>query len=109
MHPYLLEEAHEAAAAIDRGEWDDIASELGDLLYLVAFVSGLAEEAKAFVVLLADPLGRRLRRHDPTGAATSWSWGRAPLGSWPPWPPGAWLGRTAPAVRRPAQHWMWCS
>ena len=47
LRAYLLEEAHEAAAAIDRGDWDEIAAELGDLLYLIAFVSGLAEEAKA--------------------------------------------------------------
>lgn len=50
LRPYLLEEAHEAAAAIDGGEWPEIAAELGDLLYLVAFVSGLAEEERAFTV-----------------------------------------------------------
>ena len=50
IRAYLLEEAHEVAAAIDGGRWSDIASELGDLLFHVAFVSSLAEEAGAFVV-----------------------------------------------------------
>jgi len=63
LRAYLLEEAHEAAAALDRvtagggggvgeaaGEalhdaWDELAGELGDLLFQVAFVLRLGEEA----------------------------------------------------------------
>jgi nucleoside triphosphate diphosphatase len=48
VRAYLLEEAHEAAAAIDDGDWDELAGELGDLLFQVAFIGRLAEEAGAF-------------------------------------------------------------
>jgi nucleoside triphosphate diphosphatase len=68
LRAYLVEEAHEAAAAIDAvvrntpvaggGEdvtsapsaaaWQDLAGELGDLLFQAALVAALAEEAGAF-------------------------------------------------------------
>jgi MazG family protein len=50
LRAYLLEEAHETAAAIDGGDWDELAAELGDLVYLTAFVARLAEEAGAFTI-----------------------------------------------------------
>jgi MazG family protein len=48
LRAYLLEEAHEVAGAIDSGDWDDLAEELGDLAFQVAFIGRLAEEAGAF-------------------------------------------------------------
>ncbi len=48
LRAYLLEEAHEAAAAIDSGDRDALEVELGDVLFLVAFVAVLAEEEGAF-------------------------------------------------------------
>jgi len=48
LRAYLLEEAHEAAAAIDGEDWEHLQEELGDLLFQVAFVVRLAEEARAF-------------------------------------------------------------
>lgn len=48
VRAYLLEEAHEAAGAIDSGDWEEMAEELGDLLFQVAFIGRLAEEANAF-------------------------------------------------------------
>ena len=48
LRAYLLEEAHEVAAAIDAGSWTDLEGELGDLLFQVVFVAALAEEAGAF-------------------------------------------------------------
>jgi MazG family protein len=56
VRSYLLEEAHEAAAAIDAGDWQGLAGELGDLLFQVAFVGRLAEEEGAFA--LADSIAR---------------------------------------------------
>jgi MazG family protein len=56
LRAYLLEEAHETAAAIDEGDWDALCSELGDLLFQVAFLSRLAEEAGAFRA--AEPIAR---------------------------------------------------
>ncbi|MFP3942239.1 MAG: nucleoside triphosphate pyrophosphohydrolase [Thermoanaerobaculia bacterium] len=44
---YLIEEAHEAAAAAAAGDWDALAGELGDLLFQVAFVLRLGEERGA--------------------------------------------------------------
>jgi MazG family protein len=45
---YLLEEAHEVAAAIDGGDWDEICSELGDLLFQVVFIAQIAREQEKF-------------------------------------------------------------
>ena len=45
LRAYLLEEAHEAAAAIDAGDWEQLTGELGDLLFLIAFIVQLGEEA----------------------------------------------------------------
>ena len=56
VRAYLLEEAHEAAAAIDAGDWGELASELGDLLFQVAFIGRLAQERGAFT--LADSIAR---------------------------------------------------
>lgn len=44
---YLIEEAHEAAAAAAGGDWQEIAGELGDLLFQVAFIIRLGEEEDA--------------------------------------------------------------
>ncbi len=48
LRAYLLEEAHEVAAAIDSGDRRSLAGELGDLLFHVVFISHLAEEEGAF-------------------------------------------------------------
>jgi MazG family protein len=45
VRAYLLEEAHEAAAAIDSGDLDELSGELGDLLFQVVFTATLADEA----------------------------------------------------------------
>ncbi len=48
LRAYLLEEAHEAAAAIDAEEWDELCDELGDLLFQIVFIVRLAEERSRF-------------------------------------------------------------
>lgn len=48
LRAYLLEEAHEVAAAIDGGDPAELAEELGDLLFQVAFIGVLGEEAGHF-------------------------------------------------------------
>ena len=45
LRAYLIEEAHETAAAIDLGDWEEVEGELGDLLFQVAFIGRLAQEA----------------------------------------------------------------
>jgi nucleoside triphosphate diphosphatase len=56
VRAYLLEEAHEVAGAIDAADWQELAGELGDLLFQAAFIGRLAEEAGAF--RLADSIER---------------------------------------------------
>ena len=46
--PYTLEEAHEVADAIQRRAWDELRSELGDLLLQVVFHARIAEEGGLF-------------------------------------------------------------
>ena len=46
--PHLLEEAHEAAAAIEAGDRARTVDELGDLMLHLAFQIVIAEEAEAF-------------------------------------------------------------
>jgi len=48
VRAYLLEEAHELAGAIDGGDWEELGEELGDMLFQVAFIGRLGEEAGAF-------------------------------------------------------------
>ena len=44
LRAYLLEEAHEVAAALDGGDREELVAELGDLLFQVAFLGRLVEE-----------------------------------------------------------------
>ncbi len=48
VRAYLLEEAHEAAAAIDGDDRHELRDELGDLIFQAVFVARLAEEEGAF-------------------------------------------------------------
>jgi ATP diphosphatase len=45
LRAYLLEEAHEVAAALDSGDRAELASEMGDLLFQIVFIARLVEEA----------------------------------------------------------------
>src|SRR6185369_352316 len=46
--PYTIEEAYEVADAIERGDFDDLKDELGDLLLQVAFHAQMASEERRF-------------------------------------------------------------
>jgi ATP diphosphatase len=46
--PYTIEEAHEVADAISRGDLEDLKDELGDLLLQVVFHARMAEEQNVF-------------------------------------------------------------
>jgi ATP diphosphatase len=46
--PYAIEEAYEVADAIERGDFDDLKDELGDLLLQVVFHARMADEAGLF-------------------------------------------------------------
>jgi ATP diphosphatase len=64
--PYTIEEAYEVADAINRGDMDSLADELGDLQLQVVFHARMAEEAGHFT--LADVLNgisNKLERRHP--------------------------------------------
>ena len=46
--PYTIEEAYEVADAIDRGAWDELKGELGDLLFQSVFHAQMAAEKGLF-------------------------------------------------------------
>ena len=48
LAPYTIEVAYEVADAIERGAWDELRSELGDLLFQSVFHAQMAEEAGHF-------------------------------------------------------------
>jgi MazG family protein len=48
LRAYVLEEAHEVAAAIDAGNANDLLGELGDLLFQVVFIAQLSAEDEVF-------------------------------------------------------------
>jgi tetrapyrrole methylase family protein/MazG family protein len=50
LKPYILEEAYEVLAAIEKEDWTELCSELGDLLLQVVFQARLAEEEGRFAV-----------------------------------------------------------
>lgn len=63
---HLLEEAHEALAAIDSDDLDGLKDELGDVLLQVVFHSEIAQEEKAFDVDdVTDALIAKLVRRHP--------------------------------------------
>jgi len=50
LRPYLLEEAHEVAAALDTADWDALRQELGDLLFQIVFLASLAQSENRFAL-----------------------------------------------------------
>ena len=48
LKPFLIEEAHEAVDAIERGDFAGLEEELGDLLFHIVFLCRLAEEKGLF-------------------------------------------------------------
>lgn len=66
IRAYLVEEAHETAAAIDRGAPEEVSGELGDLLFLLVFTAVLATEAGgADLDELIDRIRRKMIERHP--------------------------------------------
>ncbi len=64
--PYTIEEAYEVADAIDRGDFDDLRDELGDLLLQVVFHAQMAKEAGRFDFAdVADSISSKMQRRHP--------------------------------------------
>lgn len=66
LRPYVLEEAHELIAAIDSGNDESIADELGDVLLQVLLHSQIASERGAFGIEdVIEGLAEKLERRHP--------------------------------------------
>src|SRR3954447_11160084 len=73
LRAFLLEETHEVLEAIDRGDYDDLRGEIGDLIFEGVFLAQIATDEGRFTV--ADSLNaitaKLIRRHphifDPAG------------------------------------------
>jgi MazG family protein len=50
IKPYTLEETYEVLEAIDNRDWDELTSELGDLLLQILFYSEMAQEQGTFSI-----------------------------------------------------------
>jgi MazG family protein len=63
--PFLIEEAHEAAVAVESGDEDAIVDELGDLLLHLAFQVVIAEEEERFTPqdVAGSLIAKMVRRH----------------------------------------------
>ncbi len=65
IKPFLLQETYEVLDAIDREDWSELSSELGDLMLQVVFFSQMAKEAGHFDI--SEPLSainaKLIRRH----------------------------------------------
>lgn len=63
---YTIEEAYEVVDAIDRGDFDDLRDELGDLLLQVVFHARMAEEAGRFEFAdVVHAISSKMRRRHP--------------------------------------------
>jgi MazG family protein len=66
LRPYLLEEAHEVAAALDGGDWEALRNELGDLLFQIVFLASLAQSAGRFALPdVIDAVHRKMVERHP--------------------------------------------
>ena len=66
IKPYTLEETYEVLEAIDNHDWDELASELGDLLLQVLFYAQMGGEQKTFSIdEVLDRLSEKLVNRHP--------------------------------------------
>ncbi len=66
IKPYTLEETYEVLDAIDRRDWDELRSELGDLLLQAVFFAQMASEEKLFDIGDSlDAINQKLIRRHP--------------------------------------------
>ena len=65
LQPFLLEETYEALDAIDRGDFDELGGELGDVLFQCVFQAQIAAEAGRFEIAdsVMSIVQKLIRRH----------------------------------------------
>jgi MazG family protein len=84
LRPYLLEEAHEVAAAIDNENWNELREELGDLLFHIVFLAHLAKEAGEFDLetVISKIRSKMIERHPHVFGDQTLPDGRAVRAAW---------------------------
>lgn len=84
VQTYLIEEAHEAAAAIRAGRVHEVAEELGDLLFMTLFLAHLYEEQGLFRLdEVCDRIGdKMIRRHPHVFGGTPVETAREVVDNW---------------------------
>lgn len=66
LRPFLLEETYEALEAIDRGDFEDLRGELGDVVFQCVFQAQIAAEAGRFAMAdVVDAITAKLVRRHP--------------------------------------------
>jgi MazG family protein len=66
LRPFLLEETYEVLDAIDRGDRDALAREIGDLLFEGVFLAQIAADERAFTIVDAlEAIAEKLVRRHP--------------------------------------------
>ncbi len=65
LRPFLLEETYEALDAIDRGDFDELKGELGDVLFQCVFHAQIAAERRRFDIAdsIQSVIDKLIRRH----------------------------------------------
>lgn len=65
LRSYLLEESYEVLEAIDNQDWDNLAEELGDVLFQIVFHAEIASEAGRFNInqVISGINEKMIRRH----------------------------------------------
>jgi MazG family protein len=65
LKPFVLEEAHEVVDAIERGDFDELRGEVGDLVFEGVFLAQLAADAGRFSIVesLNEVRAKLVRRH----------------------------------------------
>ncbi|MCA9883868.1 MAG: nucleoside triphosphate pyrophosphohydrolase [Anaerolineae bacterium] len=66
LRPYLIEEAYEVLDAIDKGEIDELAGELGDLLLQIVLHAQIAvDDGEFYMTDILDRINRKMIRRHP--------------------------------------------
>jgi MazG family protein len=84
IKPYTLEETYEVLDAVDRRDWDELRSELGDFMLQAVFFAQMASEEKHFDISgCLDAINEKLvRRHPHVFADETASTGSEVLKRW---------------------------
>ena len=84
LKPYLIEETYEALEALDEGQTDHIAEELGDVLFQVVFHCQIAQERGEFAMaeVLQKVLQKMTSRHPHVFADAQVADARQALSQW---------------------------